>query len=207
MRLAALTRVVQFSRVNMAAGFDAFVVGVKMVLLAIGGLVAVACVLDWAVRTRRVSPFSRSARFARARIDPLMSPVERVILRAGGVPSAAPLWMIVGYAVFGILLVSALNLFGGLLAQVVYVARVPRALPMLLASWAFSVLKVALLVRVISSWLPISPYSRWVRWSYILTEWMIAPLRRLIPSLGPIDITPIIAWLLLSLLQSILGIP
>jgi uncharacterized protein YggT (Ycf19 family) len=36
---------------------------------------------------------------------------------------------------------------------------------------------------------------------------MVAPLRRLIPSLGSIDITPIIAWLLLSLLQSILGIP
>jgi YggT family protein len=66
---------------------------------------------------------------------------------------------------------------------------------------------LSLLVRVISSWLPISPYSGWVRWSYILTEWMVAPLRKLIPTLGPIDITPIIAWLLLSLLQSLLGIP
>ena len=191
----------------MAAGFDAFVVGVKMVLLAVGALVALACLLDWAVRTRRISPFSRTARFARARIDPLMSPVERVILRAGGVPSSAPLWMLVGYALFGILLVSVLNLLGGLLAQAVFVAKEPRALPMLLASWAFSLMRLALLVRVISSWLPISPYSGWVRWSYILTEWMVAPLRRLIPALGPIDITPIIAWLLLSLLQSLLGIP
>jgi YggT family protein len=136
-----------------------------------------------------------------------MTPVERVIVRAGGVPTAAPLWMIVGYALLGILLVSALNLLGGLIAQVAYVAGSPRALPILLASWAFSLVRVALLVRVISSWLPISPHSGWVRWSYILTEWMVAPLRRLIPSLGPIDITPIIAWLLLSLLQSILGIP
>jgi YggT family protein len=191
----------------MAAGFDAFLVGVKMVLLAVGGVVAVACVLDWAVRTRRISPFSRMARFARARIDPLMSPVEQVILRAGGVPSSAPLWMIVGYALFGILLVSVLNLLGGVLAQAAYAAKDPRAVPLLLASWAFSLLRLALLVRVISSWLPISPYSGWVRWSYILTEWMVAPLRRLIPSLGPIDITPIIAWLLLSLLQSLLGIP
>jgi uncharacterized protein YggT (Ycf19 family) len=36
---------------------------------------------------------------------------------------------------------------------------------------------------------------------------MVAPLRKLLPTLGPIDITPIIAWLLLSLLQSLLGIP
>jgi YggT family protein len=207
MRLAAPSRRIQFSRVNVASGFNAVVGGVKMALLALGGLVVLACLLDWAVRTRRINPFSRTARFARARIDPLMTPVERVIVRAGGVPTAAPLWMIVGYALLGILLVSALNLLGGLIAQVAYVAQAPRALPMLLASWAFSLLRVALLVRVISSWLPISPYSGWVRWSYILTEWMVAPLRRLIPTLGPIDITPIIAWLLLSLLQSILGIP
>ena len=136
-----------------------------------------------------------------------MAPVERVIVRAGGLPSAAPLWMVAGYALFGILLVTVLNLLGGVLAQVIYGAQRPAAIPMLLLSWAFSLLRLALLVRVISSWLPISPYSRWVRWSYVLTEWMVAPLRRLIPSLGPIDITPIVAWLLLSLLQSVLGIP
>jgi len=196
---------VQFSRVNMA--FAAVVAGVKTALLALGALVGLACLLDWAMRTRRISPFSRPARFARARIDPLMSPIERVIVRAGGSPSSAPLWMLVGYALFGILLVTALNLLGGVIAQAAYAVRTPAAIPVLLLSWAFSLLRLALLVRVISSWLPISPYSRWVRWSYILTEWMVAPLRRLIPTLGPIDITPIIAWLLLSLLQSILGIP
>ena len=192
---------------NLASGFAAVVGGVKVALLAGGALVALACLVDWVARTRRISPFSRTARFARARIDPLMAPVERVILRAGGVPSSAPLWMIVGYALFGILLVSLLNLLGGVLAQVAFAVRTPQALPLLLASWAFSLLRLALLVRVISSWLPISPYSGWVRWSYVLTEWMVAPLRRLLPSLGPIDITPIIAWLLLSLLQSILGVP
>jgi YggT family protein len=191
----------------MASGYAAFVAGVKMALLAIGALVALACALDWALRTRRISPFSRTARFIRARVDPLMSPIERVILRSGGVPSSAPLWMVAGYALFGILLVTALNLLGGVLAQIAFGVRTPTAIPLLLVSWAFSLLRVSLLVRVISSWLPISPYSGWVRWSYIVTEWMIAPLRRLIPTVGPIDITPIIAWLLLSLLQSLLGIP
>lgn len=191
----------------MVNAFGAVLVGVKTALLAGGGLVAVACALDWAVRTRRISPFSRTARFVRVRIDPLMAPVERIVLRTGGVPSSAPLWMIVGYAVFGILLVSALQLVGGLLIQAAYGLRSPAAIPLLLASWAFALLRVALLVRVISSWLPISPYSAWIRWSYVLTEWMVAPLRRLIPNLGPIDITPIVAWLLLSLLQSLLGVP
>jgi YggT family protein len=191
----------------MVSGFGTIVLGVKSALLALGGLVALACVLDWAVRTRRINPFSRTARFIRARVDPLMAPIERVIVRAGGVPTSAPLWAIVGYAMFGILLVTLLQLLGGVLAQAAYSVRTPAAIPILLASWAFSLLRLALLVRVISSWLPISPYSGWIRWSYVLTEWMVAPLRRLIPNLGPVDITPIVAWLLLSLLQSVLGVP
>src|SRR5215467_11307262 len=122
----------------MASGYAAVVAGVKVALLAVGALVALACALDWAVRTRRISPFIRTARFIRARVDPLMSPIERVILRSGGVPSSAPLWMIVGYALFGILFIAALNLLGGVLDQAAFGARNPAAIPMLLLSWAFS---------------------------------------------------------------------
>ena len=67
--------------------------------------------------------------------------------------------------------------------------------------------RVRLSVRVLSTWLPVSPYSKWIRWSYVLTEWMIAPLRRVIPLVGMFDITPIIAWILLGLAQSVFGIP
>ena len=191
----------------MASGLAAVGAGARMVLLVLGALVAVACLLDWAVRARRINPFSRTSRFVRARIDPLMAPVERIVLRAGGVPSSAPLWTVVAFAVFGILLVTAIDLVTGLVAQAAYGFQTPHALPWMLLSWAFSLLRIALLVRVISSWLPVSPYSVWVRWSYVLTEWMVAPLRRFIPMLGPIDITPIVAWLLLSLLQSLLNVP
>ena len=75
---------------------------------------------------------------------------------------------------------------------------------MLLVSWTFSLLQVALIVRVISSWVRVSPYSPWVRWSYALTEWMLAPLRRVIPLFGGIDVTPIVAYLGLRLAESIL---
>lgn len=188
------------------SGFGAVVGGVKVALLAMGAVVALLCALDWAVRMRRINPFSRTARFIRARVDPFMAPIERVVVRAGGVPSSAPLWAIVGFALLGILVVTALGLVGGVLAQAIAGAQSPKAIPFILLSWVFSLLRLALLVRVISSWLPISPFSRWVRWSYVLTEWLVGPLRRFIPAIGPIDITPIVAWLLLSLLQSLLGI-
>lgn len=180
---------------------------IKTTLLYGAGVVAVVCAFDWAVRTRRISPFSRTARTFRGRIDPLLAPVERVVVRAGGTPSAAPWWGLIALVVGGIALISLLNLLGDILYQVVIIGQQPGEAPMILLSWVFSILRLALLVRVFSSWLPISPYSKWIRWSYVLTDWMIVPLRRLIPSIGMIDITPIVAWFGLSLIQRLLGIP
>jgi YggT family protein len=69
-------------------------------------------------------------------------------------------------------------------------------------SWTFTILKAAIIVRVISSWLPISPYSKWVHWSYRLSEPMLAPLRRIVPSFGGLDVTPILVYILLSIIES-----
>jgi YggT family protein len=191
----------------MLATYVLVIAGVRVGLLYAGIVVALICAFDWAVRTRRINPFNRVARFFRGRIDPLMLPVERVILRAGGSPTSAPWWALVAFAVFGIALIELLNFIGGILYQVAVVSTQPSQAPMLLASWAFGLLKLALLVRVLSSWFPISPYSKWIRWSFVLTDWIITPLRRVVPAIGMIDITPIVAWFLIALVQRLLGIP
>lgn len=66
--------------------------------------------------------------------------------------------------------VIALDFVGGLLIQLAAGINNPRALPILLLSWAFKIVELALIVRVLSSWLPISPYSRWIRWTYPLSN-------------------------------------
>jgi YggT family protein len=43
-----------------------------------------------------------------------------------------------------------------------------------------------------------------VRWSYALTEWFLRPMRGIIPLIGMIDITPILAYFLLGIVQSFL---
>jgi len=192
---------------SMLATYVTVVAGIRVALFYAGIVVAVICAFDWAVRTRRINPFNRVARFFRGSVEPLMLPVERVIVRAGGVPSSAPWWALVAFAVFGIALISLLEFLGGLFYQLAVVSGQPSQAPMLLLSWAFAFLKLALMVRVLSSWFPISPYSKWVRWSYVLTDWLINPLRRVIPLLGMIDITPIVAWFLIGLIQKFLGIP
>ena len=72
----------------------------------------------------------------------------------------------------------------------------------LLVRWTFAILQIALLVRVLSSWFRISPYSPWVRWAYAITEPILRPLRQVIPTIGMVDITPIAAYFLLYLLES-----
>ena len=186
------------------ATYAEIVSAVRTILLYLAILVAAICAFDWAVRTRRISPFNRVARFFRGRIEPMMQPVERVVVRSGGLPASAPWWALAAVIVGGI---SLLQLIGSILAQALFGLNEPSRIPMILASWAFSLLRLALLIRVLASWLPISPYSKWIRWAFVLTEWMLAPLRRIIPLVGMLDLTPLIAWFLLNLLQSALGIP
>ena len=73
-----------------------------------------------------------------------------------------------------------------------------------LVSGLFTVLMVALLIRVIGSWFGISPYRRWMRPVMLLTDWIIEPIRRVLPPFGMIDFSPLVAWLVLSIVRSFL---
>ena len=187
-------------------GYGVFVAGVRLALFWLAVVAAIIALVDWAVRTRRFNPFGPVARFCRRFVDPLMVPVERRIVRAGGQPASAPWWTLVFVVVGGLLLVTVLNFLGNFLVTAGWGLSSPGRLGVLLLSWVFGLIRIALIARVLSSWFQISPYSKWIRWSYVLTEWLLAPLRRVIPALGPVDITPIIAFFLLSLVQNVLGV-
>ena len=187
------------------SGAGAVIQVLRGALLSIAVVFGVICILDWAVRTRKISPFNAVARFCRATVDPFIAPIERKVVRAGGTPASAPLWALVAVVVGGILLLSFLDFITIQVGRSIIASQNGAAgIFHLLVSWTFTILKIALIVRVISSWLPISPFSRWVRWSYQLSEPILAPLRRIVPNLGGLDITPILAYFLLSLTESLL---
>ena len=79
----------------------------------------------------------------------------------------------------------------------------PRGVVFILLHYTFALLKLAIIVRVIASWVRISPYSRWVRWAYALSEPILRPLRNVIPPLGMMDVTPIAAYFVLWLLEGL----
>lgn len=185
--------------------FDLVYAAARVFFLVAAVVAAVAFGLDWMVRTRRISPFSPVARFTRRAVQPLVRPVEQRVLRAGGSPHTAPWWALVVVVVGGIIVLS---LLGFLRDQVVMAAMALRqgsaGMYYLAVTWASAVLQIALIVRVISSWVGGTPFSPWWRWSYLLTDWIIVPLRRVVPTLGMIDITPIVAYFLVQILAGLL---
>lgn len=184
---------------------DSVLEAARVATLFVVAVFAVICVVDWAVRTKRINAFNPVARYFRSTIDPFIAPIERRVVRAGGSPTVAPWWALVAAVVGGILLIS---LLGFIRNQVLIVSLAANegtvGIFRLVVLWTFALLRLALLVRVLSSWLPINPHSPWLRWSFVLSEPILRPLRQVVPMLGPVDITPIIAYFLLGILARVL---
>ena len=175
---------------------------VRVALLATGVVLAVVAALDWGARTRRLNPFGGIARFMRTRVDPRLAGVERQVLRAGGQLTTTPWWALLAYVVVAALAIALVDAAIGLLldAQAAF-GRGAVGVLFLLIRWTFAFLKLALIVRVLLSWLPRLAHSRWLSWSFGATDWMLRPLRRVVPPLGVIDITPLVAYFGLVLLE------
>jgi YggT family protein len=170
-------------------------------IVFLGGAVAMAvlCAVDWATRTRRLSPFSPLARTARSIMSPFIKRVERSVVRAGGNPVNAPWWTLAAIVVIGIVFLQLLQFLRGEIAHVyVAVNQGPRGIIRLIVQWVFTLFYIAILVRVISSWLAVNPFGKAVRWAYVVTEPILAPIRRVLPNFGMLDLSPLVAYLVLS---------
>ena len=66
------------------------------------------------------------------------------------------------------------------------------------------VLTIAILGRVIMSWFSQGPTNMLTRILYQVTEPVLAPLRRIIPRVGMLDFTPLVAIILLRLITYLL---
>ena len=177
----------------------------RYVVFAAFAASALVALASWLVRTRRVSPFGALGRTLRSASDPLIRPVETRLVRAGGNPAHAGWWLVVAVAAAGVLLVT----LGNWLVETAYgVATAfsagPRAAIALAVVVAYKIIVVALVVRVLASWLGYFRYSRLLRPAYALTDWVVEPIRRVLPPTGGLDWSPLAAWLALWVLERLL---
>lgn len=65
----------------------------------------------------------------------------------------------------------------------------------------FSALNIAIIGRILMSWVDQTGQMRITQILYEITEPILGPLRRVIPQVGMFDLSPMIAILLLNFLQ------
>ena len=74
----------------------------------------------------------------------------------------------------------------------------------------FSLIDLLLLARVLLSWINVDPYNPIAKFLYDITEPVLGPIRRRVPPMGGLDLSPIIAIIIMlilrSLLRTVLGI-
>jgi YggT family protein len=68
----------------------------------------------------------------------------------------------------------------------------------------FTLYSLTLIARVFLSWFRISPYHPLARFLIQITEPLLAPLRRYIPTMGGLDFTPMVLLLILTLVEQLL---
>jgi YggT family protein len=181
---------------------DALDIAVRSIVLFALAFAAIVALTHWAVRSRRIDPFGAWPRLVRRVSDPILLPLERRIIRAGGGPQNAPLWLLGLVIGCGLLLLSLTQWLIGTAAGLVLLAHGgPRVWLRVLLSAVFTILMAAILIRVIASWLGIGEYRKWMRPVYALTNWLIDPIRRILPPVGIFDFSPLVAWLVLYVVR------
>ena len=66
------------------------------------------------------------------------------------------------------------------------------------------VLNVAILARILISWVPIDRNNRFIVILYQITEPILGPIRRVMPNLGGLDLSPMIALILIEVAERVL---
>ncbi|HUV94027.1 MAG TPA: YggT family protein [Anaerolineae bacterium] len=62
-------------------------------------------------------------------------------------------------------------------------------------------LNLAIFARILLSWMPVDRGNRLVRIVYEITEPMLGPIRRVVPTLGGLDLSPMIAIILIQVAE------
>jgi YggT family protein len=188
--------------------FDALDIAVRSIVLLALAFAAIVALTHWAVRSRRINPFGAWPRMVRRISDPILLPLERRVINAGGNPQNAPLWLLGLVIGGGLLLLSLAQWLINTASGLVLLAQGGvRVWIQVLLSAVFTILMAAILIRVIASWLGIGPYRKWMRPVYALTNWLIDPIRRILPPVGIFDFSPMVAWLVLYVVRGfVLGL-
>ena len=187
-----------------ALGLIYFLIRTAITLLALVGvvLVVVRAIFDY----REVNPFTWHYRNVRRATEGILLPA-RAILRGFRLdPRVAPLIVVIMLVAAWLVLVQTLSNVLNTIAGVLFAvsSHKPNMTAGIIGYLVFGLLglyTVVLLVRIFFSWVGASYSNRLYRLTVRLTEPVLAPLRRMLPTVGMFDISPLIAYAIVWVCQ------
>lgn len=152
---------------------------------------------------RDLNPFSWTAITLRRLTDAFVVPVRGSLRQVGIDPKFAPLVVILLSVLLGFFLMQIVSTIAMTLAGII-ASVMSGAIVSLLGFILYGLISLYILfifMRIIFAWGMVSYGNRIMRFLVDTTEPMLGPLRRMIPPLGRMDISPIVAVLILWLFQ------
>jgi YggT family protein len=166
--------------------------------------VVVLVLLRFIANQADLNPFGWTSLTIRRLTDPFIGPVRRALMGFGVDPKFAPLvtillTILVGW--FGLQLIASItNTLAGILTSL----RGGWVGPLIgyVLYGLVSLYILLIFIRIIFSWAMATYSNRVMRFLVNTTEPMLGPLRRLVPLVGTFDISPIVAFIILWLVQA-----
>jgi YggT family protein len=149
------------------------------------------------------NPFGWTSRTLRRLTDPFVVPVRGALRQVGIDPKFAPLVVILVSILLGYFLLQLVSTIAMTVTGVITSLQSGAIIAVLgfILYGLISIYILLVFMRIIFSWGMVSYSNRIMRFLVNATEPLLGPLRRIIPPLGPMDISPIFAFLILWLFQ------
>lgn len=176
-----------------------FTTAVQVIIVAMIVLMIVRLISDAA----DLNPFGWASRTIRRLTDPFVIPVRGALRHVGIDPKFSPLVVILVSILLGFFLVQLVETIAMTVSGVIASLLVGAIISVIgfILYGLISIYILLVFMRIIFSWGMVSYSNRIMRFLVNATEPLLGPLRRLIPPLGPFDISPIVAFIILWLFQ------
>jgi YggT family protein len=173
---------------------------ISVVIVAVIVLMIVRLIVD----AMDLNPFAWTSRTIRRLTDGVVMPVRGGLRGFGMDPRFAPLVVILVVILLGYFILQLVGTIAGTLVGVLVSAQ-RGAIITVLGFLLYGLLSIYLLlitIRIVFSWGMVSYTNRVMKFLVDVTEPLLGPLRRMIPPLGWLDISPLVAILIIWLFQA-----
>jgi YggT family protein len=164
------------------------------------GLYATLVVLRFLLQLTRADFYNPLSQFIVKATRPVLNPLRRVIPGVSGMDLAS---LVLAWLVITIEQLAILGLAGaGFQPAAAALLAIPEMISLIINIFLF-----AILIQVIMSWVNPSGYNPVIKLIHGLTEPLLAPVRRRMPDMGGLDLSPMIVMIGLVVLEMLLVPP